>query len=111
MLFDIRFARLMADLDFLRIALKELKLSISKREFTKAAKELVPRISEDDLVPDQSGIRAQLVNGKGRLVDDFVFERTDKSFHVLNAVSPAMTSALTFAEHVADLVFDEDRSR
>jgi L-2-hydroxyglutarate oxidase len=104
MLLDIRFARMMSDIDFLRTAMRELRLSVSKKEFVKAAKRLVPAISENDLMPDQSGIRAQLVDRKGDLVDDFVFERTDKSFHVLNAVSPAMTSALAFAEHVADLV-------
>jgi L-2-hydroxyglutarate oxidase len=102
---NIRFARLIADFDFLRIAFGELKLSISKRAFLKAAKALVPAISEDDLLQDQSGMRAQMVDGKGHLVDDFLFERTDKSFHILNAVSPAMTSALSFAEHVVNLAF------
>ena len=107
MLYDVRFARLMSDLDFLKIALKELKLSLSKGAFAEAARDLVPEISEDDLVPDQSGIRAQLVDRKGRLVDDFLFERTDRSFHVLNAVSPAMTCALAFAEYLADLILGE----
>jgi L-2-hydroxyglutarate oxidase LhgO len=97
----------MSDLDFLKIALKELQLSLSRGAFAEAAGELVPEISKNDLVPDQSGIRAQLVDQRGHLADDFVFERTEKSFHVLNAVSPAMTSALAFAEHVADLMFEE----
>jgi L-2-hydroxyglutarate oxidase len=105
MISNIRFARLIADFDFLRIAVGELKLSISKKAFLKAAKVLVPAISEDDLLQDQSGMRAQLVDGKGHLVDDFLFERTDKSFHILNAVSPAMTCALSFAEHVISLAF------
>ena len=107
MLCDLRFARLMSDPDFLKIALKELRLSISKGAFAEAAGELVPEIGKDDLASDQSGIRAQLVDRRGHLADDFVFERTEKSFHVLNAVSPAMTSALAFAEHVADLIFEE----
>lgn len=110
MLFDIRFAKLMSDIDFLRIALKELRLSISKKAFVRAAKELVPAISEDDLLQDQSGIRAQLVDRKGHLVEDFVFETTDKSFHVLNAVSPGMTCALAFAEHVADLILHRPKA-
>lgn len=109
MFFDIRFARMISDIDFLKIAVRELRLSVSKKEFAKAAKGLVPAISEGDLLPHRGGIRAQLVDRKGCLVDDFVFERTDKSFHILNAVSPAMTSALAFAEHVADLVSDSDQ--
>lgn len=107
MLCDLRFARLMSDLDFLKIALKELRLSFSKGAFAEAARELVPEISKDDLAPDQSGIRAQLVDRRGHLADDFVSDRTDKSFHVLNAVSPAMTCALAFAECVADLILGE----
>ena len=103
---NIRFARLIADLDFLRIAARELKLSISKKAFLEAAKALVPAITEDDLLQDQSGMRAQMVDRKGHLVDDFLFERTDKSFHVLNAVSPAMTCALSFAEHAVSLAFE-----
>ena len=100
-----RFLRLIANFDFLGIALGELKLSISKKAFLKAAQTLVPAISETDLVSDQSGMRAQLVDEKGHLVDDFLFEKTDKSFHVLNAVSPAMTCALSFSEHVVSLAF------
>jgi len=104
MLFDMRFVRLITNLDFLRIALKELRLSLSKKAFLKAAQELVPAISEDDLIPDKSGMRAQLLDRNGHLVEDFLFERTDKSFHVLNAVSPGMTCALSFAEHVVSLI-------
>jgi L-2-hydroxyglutarate oxidase len=104
MFLDMRFIRLVTDEGFLRIALNEAKLSLSKKAFVKAAKRLVPDISEPDLLQDQSGIRAQLIDKKGRLVDDFVFERTDKSLHVLNAVSPGLTCSLAFAEHVADLI-------
>ena len=104
MLFDLRFARLILDPDFFKIAVHELWLTLSKGAFVKAAQSLVPAIEGKNLVRDQSGIRAQIVDNKGNLVDDFLFEQTDKSFHVLNAVSPAMTCALSFAEYVADLI-------
>ncbi len=49
------------------------------------------------------GIRAQLLDTRSRqLVMDFVVESDDRSVHVLNAVSPAFTCALPFAEHVVD---------
>jgi len=49
------------------------------------------------------GIRAQLLNIESRsLVMDFVFEFDDKSCHVLNAVSPALTCSMPFASHVLD---------
>jgi L-2-hydroxyglutarate oxidase LhgO len=49
------------------------------------------------------GVRAQLVErSSGRLVSDFVVARGERSVHVLNAVSPAFTCALPFAEHLVD---------
>jgi L-2-hydroxyglutarate oxidase len=103
-LLDLRFARLISDPDFFKIAAQELWLTLSKGAFVRAAQRLVPAIEGMDLVRDQSGIRAQIVDKKGNFVDDFLFEQTDKSFHVLNAVSPAMTCGLSFAEHVTDLI-------
>ncbi|MEZ4241497.1 MAG: L-2-hydroxyglutarate oxidase [Myxococcota bacterium] len=51
------------------------------------------------------GIRAQLVErASGALVGDFVVERAERSLHVLNAVSPAFTCSLPFAEHLVDLL-------
>ena len=53
------------------------------------------------------GIRAQLAERKtGKLISDFVVENADRSLHVLNAVSPAFTSAIPFARHVVDRLAD-----
>jgi len=49
------------------------------------------------------GIRAQLLDTRTlELVQDFVVEGDDESIHVLNAVSPAFTSAIPFAEWVVE---------
>lgn len=51
------------------------------------------------------GIRAQLVHiGERRLEMDFRYEGDDRSFHVLNAVSPAFTCSLPFAEFLFDRI-------
>ena len=51
------------------------------------------------------GIRAQLFHRKERkMLMDFYLEGDDRSLHVLNAVSPAFTCALPFAEFVMDEV-------
>ena len=55
---------------------------------------------EKDLIPRVSGIRAQAVKRDGTLVDDFVIERKDNMVHVLNAPSPAATSALSIAKEI-----------
>ena len=51
------------------------------------------------------GVRAQLYDVERRALEmDFVIEQDDRSLHILNAVSPGFTCAMSFAEYVADLV-------
>ncbi len=51
----------------------------------------------------RAGIRAQLLDiQESKLVNDFCVEGDDRSFHVLNAVSPAFTCAIPFAVFVVD---------
>ena len=61
-------------------------------------------IKADDLRPHRAGIRAQLVSEAGELIEDMAMERTARSLHLLNVVSPGMTCSLPFAEHVANLI-------
>jgi len=52
-----------------------------------------------------AGIRAQLVDIKEhRLEMDFKYDGDDRSFHVLNAVSPGFTCALPFAAYLVDQI-------
>jgi L-2-hydroxyglutarate oxidase len=67
------------------------------------ARRLVPAIQDEDLTAGRAGIRAQLVDMSGNLVDDLRIERTKRSIHVLNAVSPALTCSLPFTDHLANL--------
>ncbi|MBI2471154.1 MAG: L-2-hydroxyglutarate oxidase [Planctomycetes bacterium] len=51
------------------------------------------------------GIRAQLLDTKEmKLVMDFVVELGENSTHILNAVSPAFTSAFSFSQFIVDEV-------
>jgi len=53
----------------------------------------------------RSGIRAQLLDTRTRRLEmDFVLEGDDRSFHVLNAVSPGWTCSIPFARHVVDRI-------
>lgn len=64
---------------------------------------LLPRVSDlGGWKPIPGGIRAQLVDGQGALVDDFVIEKSSNSIHVLNAVSPGWTSAIPFGRWIVD---------
>lgn len=72
--------------------------------FIQAAQALLPNLRPEHLLPtDKVGIRAQMLDKKtGRLVTDFLVERGVSSTHILNAISPAWTSAFPFARHVCD---------
>jgi len=52
-----------------------------------------------------TGIRAQLFDVRERRLEmDFRYEGDDRSFHVLNAVSPAFTCALPLAAYLVDRI-------
>jgi len=86
-----------------RIGLGEYYRSYSKNAFTKALQELVPEITADDLEPAGSGVRAQACDRDGGLIDDFCIKEAEGSIHVLNAPSPAATSALSIGQEICDL--------
>jgi L-2-hydroxyglutarate oxidase len=84
----------------------EMLRSFSRRRFADSLRTLVPEIADDDLVPAPAGVRAQAVRRDGSLVDDFLIEQDDRVVHVLNAPSPAATSAFEIAAHVGTLLPD-----
>ena len=72
--------------------------------FTQAAQAILPRLKAEHLLQTEKvGIRAQMLNKKtGSLVNDFLVERGPDSTHILNAISPAWTSAFPFARYILD---------
>jgi L-2-hydroxyglutarate oxidase LhgO len=72
--------------------------------FVQAAQAILPRLRAEHLMPiDKAGIRAQMLDKQtGKLVTDFVVEQGNHSTHVLNAISPAWTSAFPFARYVCN---------
>src|SRR3954465_4940725 len=85
-----------------RNALGEWHRSLSKPAFVRALQRLLPEISERDLVPGGSGVRAQALKPDGTLVDDFQFVPSGKVLHVLNVPSPAATASLTIGKAILD---------
>nr|WP_246470280.1 L-2-hydroxyglutarate oxidase [Streptomyces olivoverticillatus] len=79
----------------------EVRRSLSKRAFTEAVRRLLPEVSEGELIPAPSGVRAQAVLPDGTLVDDFLFAESARMVHVLNAPSPAATASLPIGREVA----------
>jgi L-2-hydroxyglutarate oxidase len=80
----------------------EMLRSVSKPAFTKAVQQLIPEVAEDDLVPTNSGVRAQALMPNGKLVDDFLIVNGKNSIHVCNAPSPAATASLEIGRFIAN---------
>jgi L-2-hydroxyglutarate oxidase LhgO len=90
-----------------RTGIGEFRGSLSRTVFMAAAREYVPAVTAADVVKAPAGVRAQAVDRDGTLVDDFRIHRIGPVVSVRNAPSPAATSALAIAEHVAAQVLDE----
>lgn len=93
------------DFGFRHLALSELRKYSKKRMVSMAAclaTGVDPRNYTDWGRP---GVRAQLLNIRERRLEmDFRFEGDDRSFHVLNAVSPAFTCSLPFSHYLFDRI-------
>ncbi len=87
---------------YYREGMMEMVRSVSKRAFVKNLQELVPEVNEDDLIPTDSGVRAQALMPDGKLVDDFLIMNGKNSIHVCNAPSPAATASLEIGRFIAN---------
>lgn len=87
-----------------RAGLRELSGSVSKRVYLGQARDYVPELRLADVVRGPAGVRAQAVDLDGSMVDDFRISHLGAVTAVRNAPSPAATSSLAIAEHIADAV-------
>ena len=85
-----------------RAGARELRHGLSRRAFVDEAARMVPALRGVRAEAAPAGIRAQALGRDGRLLDDFVVDRTERAIHVRNAPSPAATSALPLARLIAD---------
>lgn len=72
-----------------------------KQGYLRECQKYTPDLAVDDLVEREAGIRAQAVLADGTFVHDFMLRRTARTLHVVNAPSPAATSALPIGRLLA----------
>jgi L-2-hydroxyglutarate oxidase len=75
---------------------------------------MVPELREEDCAPGGSGVRAQAVDRRGNLIDDFYFVHGRNMIHVCNVPSPAATASLEIGREIVDMLeqrFDLDPAR
>jgi (S)-2-hydroxyglutarate dehydrogenase len=89
--------------DFWRTGVNELTMASSRRLFVKKCSRYVPAVAFMEIERRSvRGVRAQAVDRRGRLVDDFTISQTPGVTHVRNAPSPAATSSFALAARIVD---------
>jgi L-2-hydroxyglutarate oxidase LhgO len=83
-----------------RSAIGEYAGSMSRRVFASRVRRYLPGVAASDMTPIAAGVRAQAVDRRGRLVDDFALRHIGRVMMVRNAPSPAATSSFAIAEHL-----------
>jgi L-2-hydroxyglutarate oxidase len=82
----------------------EVYRSWNKQAFTRALQKLLPTLTEQDIHPAGSGVRAQALDRHGNLLDDFHFVYQDRILHVCNVPSPAATASLMIGREIATML-------
>jgi (S)-2-hydroxyglutarate dehydrogenase len=83
-----------------RAGAAELVNSVWTAGYLREVQKYCPRLQLADLLPHPAGIRAQAIDRRGQLLQDFLLLESARSLHVCNAPSPAATSALPIARHI-----------
>ena len=78
--------------------------SISKDLFVNALKEFIPDLDLNMFTKSESGVRAQLMDISGKLIQDFDILYNKNCIAILNAPSPAATSSLAIAKYVSNFL-------
>ncbi|MBA3450078.1 MAG: L-2-hydroxyglutarate oxidase [Chloroflexia bacterium] len=87
----------------LKSGVMEMANSLLKSRYLALCRRYCPELNLADLSPYRSGVRAQAVLADGTMVHDFLIGETARTIHVLNAPSPAATSAIPIGKHIVGL--------
>jgi L-2-hydroxyglutarate oxidase len=88
------------------MGLGEAYRSISKLAFVRELQKLVPEVEARFLEIGNVGIRAQAIDRKGNLLDDFEIFQDGRLIHVWNAPSPAATASLAIGSKISKMVLE-----
>lgn len=91
-------------LKYWKIGIIELIRSYFKYKFRLSIRRFLNLNKGDSLEKRIPGIRAQLMNVNGDLVDDFKIIKDDKVINILNAPSPAATSSFALAKKILNTI-------
>lgn len=93
--------RLFANPEFLGLAIREWKSSLSKTAMTNRVKQFIPSLHSAYLTGrGVAGVRATIIRSDGTLAPEAIELGDNRSFHILNFNSPGATGAPVYAERV-----------
>ncbi len=87
----------------LKSGAQEMAGALVKARYLALCQRYCPELEMEDLQPYRAGVRAQAVLPDGTMVHDFLIGETARTIHVLNAPSPAATSAIPIGKHIIGL--------
>jgi L-2-hydroxyglutarate oxidase len=87
----------------LKSGVQEMAGALVKARYLALCQRYCPELELEDLQPYRAGVRAQAVLPDGTMVHDFLIGETARTIHVLNAPSPAATSAIPIGKHIIGL--------
>lgn len=90
-----------------RTGFSEMERDLRKSSFLKSLQRFIPELTEADLLPGPSGVRAQALTEQGDMVDDFVIDAQPGILHLRNAPSPAATSSMQIGRYIADRLAEQ----
>ncbi|MBN1543266.1 L-2-hydroxyglutarate oxidase [candidate division KSB1 bacterium] len=97
----------MMGLKYWKMGFGEFYRSYNRRAFVRALQKLIPELTDADVYPEGAGVRAQALESRGALVDDFRIVEADRQVHVLNAPSPAATAAISIGDTIAEMAHNK----
>jgi L-2-hydroxyglutarate oxidase len=86
------------------VAFGEVYRDVMLRATIKKVQRYVPEITVDDVERGPWGVRAQLIDRDGEMVNDFRIKQSGRLIHVVNAPSPAATASLQIGAELRDNV-------
>ena len=100
--------RTVMDRRFQEMAVGEIHSSISKSAMVERVRRFLPALDANRIVRrGTAGIRASVIDGSGKFVQDAVLAEGEASLHILNYNSPGATGALPFAARVLHILSEK----
>lgn len=108
MLVSQNFWKMALSREFLMLTRLNIMVSLFPKIFLKEMQSLTTqKIHLRDIKPYRSGIRAQIVDNSGKMVNEFIIKYSKNRTNIINAISPGFTCSLAFAKRVVSRLLSQ----